>query len=210
MVVALRFLIVFHWLIVSAFIISVVIFGLYFLWNLWREKEKRKAWEASTEGILSRRIEHCQREIKRNQSELETLDRDIADLQAQMTAPFNIDPVAKAESERLIRAFQQEKQIRAAKLAFFHSALNKLQDLLENHRLREKIVEKRTQLKALREHHFEDIADLENFKSDLEYDRIYLETIGDLTNRIIHSEGLKDVESLKLEMEKLAEEMRRI
>lgn len=206
-IVLVRFLIVFHWVILSAFIVTSVGFGLYFLWKYFEKRKNNKAWEKSIEGIIEGRSFHCQDQLLKNEKEINEIEKNMKELKEELVKPYNIDPKAKAETTLLINAFKEEKQIRVVKIEFYESAIKRLKTILHNHKLNQQLAEKRENLKLLQERNYDEIADLEELKSNIEYDKMYLETIDTLANRLQKSQSLKDVQNLRLELEKMTREM---
>ncbi|MBK7407819.1 MAG: hypothetical protein IPJ40_06895 [Saprospirales bacterium] len=75
--------------------------------------------------------------------------------------------------------------------------------VLHNYELSKVFAQKKAELKLLREKNLDDIADLEELRSDIEYDRTYLETIDHLSLRMLGSQSLETVHALKQELEQM-------
>ena len=164
------------------------------------EKEKTE-YANSVEGSLERRITYCKAEVAKNKNEVREIEENIVPLQQKLQSGKGLSPSTVQETQKLIDAFEGEKKLRLSKIRFFEQAMEKLQSMLNQHQLSKMLAEKQEKLRELQEHNFEAIADLEAFRSDIEYDRAYLETIDDLSNRLLDSQSLSHVETIQKELE---------
>ncbi len=206
-VVAMRFVFVFRWIILSGFVLIAGYFGIFYLWKFVQKNRREKAFRTSTEGIVKHRLSHCSSQINHNKKEMLEIQKNIAELEARLGASIEVPASTKKETHRLIGAFQNELKLRESKISFFEICVEKLNTLLNNYQLTQELVEKQQKLKQLQEHHYDEIADLEELKSNIEYDKFYLETIESLSNRMLESNSVDDAENLQLELEQMTKEL---
>ena len=72
----------------------------------------------------------------------------------------------------------------------------------------QEIANKQENLKRLQEGHYDDLADIENMRSDMEYEKFYLDSIENLSNKLLQSDTLDLANSLKEELEEITRELR--
>jgi len=205
--VAMRFIFVFRWIILSGFVLIAGYFGVFYFWRFFQKKRREKTFRTSTEGIIDHRFTHCNSQISHHKKEMLEIQKNIAELESRLSASLDLPASTKKETHRLIGAFQNELKLRESKIAFFETCVEKLKTLLNNYQLTQELVEKQQKLKQLQEQHYEEIADLEELKSNIEYDKVYLETIENLSNRMLESNSVDDAENLQLELEKMTKEL---
>ncbi|MCB0644608.1 MAG: hypothetical protein KDC44_23350 [Phaeodactylibacter sp.] len=173
-------------------------------WYEWRKECQAKvAYENSVEGSLNRRIDYCRNEIHRNKREIREIEESIEPLEEKLHSAVALPETTRAETNHLIEAFQAEKQLRLSKIHFFENAIEKLKSMLDHHQLSSMLAEKQQKLRTLREKDHDDLADLEAFRSDIEYDRTYLQTLDELSNRLLDSHSTSHVEALMNELESM-------
>ena len=100
--------------------------------------------------------------------------------------------------------------MRETKLGFFSACVQKLEVLLHNHSIARQIVNKKKALEQLKENHYEELAAMEELRTQVEMDTHYLNTIRDLSTQMFLSQTVDDALLLKLELEKMTREMRDI
>ncbi|GEM_PF-778495 len=195
----------FRLLLIAAIVLGV--YGLYWLVKYLFDKRRAKAYSRSTEGRIKGKIEYCEGLLKKNQEEIEEIKESIRDLRSKINATTNIRPQNRQQSEELLSGFQSELQLRQAKSAFYQRCIRKLESLLRNHQLMTEIDEKKQRLRALQENNYEELAQLEEIKSDLEMDSTYLDTIDELSLKMLESDTVDDAEHLRLELEEMTREL---
>jgi len=168
--------------------------------------EQRKGHD-SVEGGIQEKLNYCQTQIADLEKERKNIRHNIQELQSQLKPDYDISPKAQAETKRLIAAFEKEFQLRTTKIHFYQSCIKKLKSLLHNYRLSQKLESKQDELKRLQENHYEDIANLEELKSQLEFDRTYLDTIDTLSLRMLESSSLEEAQHMQLELEAMTREL---
>lgn len=195
-----------RFLIMITLAIGGLLLGVYALWQYIYRQRAAKAYRATEEGIVAGRIEYCEEQIERNKQELKEILQNIEELKQEISKP-DISPRNRQESERLIKAFSSEADLRRQKISFFELAIGKLRRLLHNHQLTRSIAEKRERLELLKENHYEDLASLEELKTELEMSATYLDTIETLSLRMLESTDYDDAKRLKVELEEMTRDL---
>jgi chromosome segregation ATPase len=202
-----RFLAAFRFVIFGVFFAVILIFGLYHLRDTITGWRRERAFRKSPEGKVQTRIDYCRAEIEKNRTEMEEIRQNIKDLEEKSDQRNNVSAQARKESQELIREFRSELHLREAKLAFYQSAVRKLDSLMHNYLLNRELEQKKEKLKLLKEDHYEDLARLEELKSDMEMDVFYLDTIEQLSSRLMKTKSLDDAQRLKVELDEMTREL---
>lgn len=195
-----------RFLIMIALAIVGVMVGVYVLVRHLSKRRAAKAYRATEEGMVAERIDYCEDQIERNKKELKEILQNIEELKQEISK-LHISPRNRQESERLIKAFSSEADLRRQKIGFFELAIGKLRRLLHNHQLTRTIAEKRERLELLKENHYEDLASLEELKTELEMSGVYLDTIETLSLRMLESTDYDDAKRLKVELEEMTRDL---
>jgi len=181
--------------------------GAFFLWSFLQKRRREKARRTTVEGMSEERIEFCREQIRKNEEEAEQIRKSIRELKTQASPGEGLALKAREDAIRLIRAFESELKLRQSKISFFETALLKLEALQRNRRLSRSISDKELELKRLKEGHYEDLASMEELRSDVEMETLYLDTIDQLSMRLNSSTSLENVESLREELEEMTREL---
>lgn len=197
----------FRFVLGSLILISLAGLAGWFTWYLLVKRKEEKAFERTTEGQITRRLAYCREQMRRNQQELEDIENNIRELETKLDAHPAIAPQNRKETQELIKAFSSEKKLREARIAFFQTCEGKLETLLHNQQLARELADKKKKLKQLRENHFEELADLEELRSNVEMDVLYLDTIEQLSDRMRQSNTVDDAILLSRELEKMTREL---
>ncbi|MEM0992711.1 MAG: hypothetical protein AAGI49_06720 [Bacteroidota bacterium] len=186
--------------------IFLIVVALY-LKQLWQEKQAEEILDETEKSILEK-LNYSKNQIEKIQQEQQKIQADIENIQAELNNEAAISPNIRRESERLLNEFEQENNLRKTKLSFYESCIIELEKLLNNYRLSKALEQKQANLKQLRENNLEDIADLEAFKTAIEFESRYLATIDELSLKMLDSHSLQDAQSLRLELEKITDELK--
>lgn len=178
-------------------------FGVYRLLLFLQARRKKKRYLASPEGVIELRVDQCLNEIAKNKKAMEGIRQNIAELEEKLGLASYASEESKQPTRKLILDFQSELELREAKIFFLEACIQKLQAVLQNYELSKAFASKKAELQTLREQNFEEIADLEELRSDIEYDRTYLETIDNLSTRMLGTQSLETVEALRRELEEM-------
>ena len=176
--------------------------GYYFYQRVQRRRAEA-AYATSAEGMIEERLAECRRQLARNREELASIDESIRQLNQNLQVEADALPRTWAESQRLLASFEEERALRENKIRFYEQCIAKLQRLRQNHELAATLETQHRKLKALQERHLDELADLENLRTSLEYEQRYLETIDDLSVRMLQSESLRDATLLNQELTRM-------
>ncbi|HMQ63967.1 MAG TPA: hypothetical protein PKE06_25000 [Flavilitoribacter sp.] len=203
------------WLIIRLFplmrffmLILIFIALVLLVWTIVRQVRKQRTFEKSPSGQIVRRIQYCVRQVEKNEQELKDAQKQIEELQTELRKR-ETSPGQRKETEKLIAAFQDEVRLREAKISFFDSAIRKLEDLAHHHHLSAAIEEKKQKLRKMRESHFDEIAEMEELRSEVETDTLVLKTIEELSERMFASVDAGHAESILSELDKMTREINR-
>lgn len=187
--------------------IALLIFGVYYLFRYIRQRRQQKAFLKTTAGIIQSRLQYCETELALNREEINRIRQSINDLEDSSHSHPDLTPRNREDSEQLIRAFRSELKLRQSKVRFFQVCIQKLESLLHNHQLAEKIKAKKEELRRLQENHYEELAELEELKSSMEMDAYYLDTIETLSLKMPETTSLDDALRLQQELEEMTREL---
>ena len=188
-------------------VFGLLLYGAYRLFLLFRERQREKAFQKTTEGRIAGKLEQCRSLLQTNDQEMEDILDNIRDLEAKVNSTVDISEQYRRESKELLSAFRSEHKLRQAKARFYDSCTRKLESLLHNQQLASEIESKKERLRELQENHYEELAKLEEIKSDLEMDTFYLDTIDELSTRMLKSSTFDDAEHLRLELETMTRDL---
>ena len=175
----------------------------YFLYQRRQKRRAEAAYRESSTGMIETRIAECQARIRENERELSDILDSMTALNLHLKAPAETLPRTRAETERLLASYEEERLLRERKIEFYRQCITKLQRIQRNHRLTQTLESEQAKLKRLQERHYDDIADLENLRTTLEYEQRYLETIDALSLRMLQSESPRDAQLLYRELDEL-------
>jgi hypothetical protein len=184
--------------------------GVYLLADFYKRKRKDSIWKKSISGKIAEQITYCETQIRENDYQIKTIESNIQDLRQRLQINLEIPEKTRRQTEDLITAFQQQKDLRRTKLDFFQSAIKKLKIILHNHELQTELAKKQEALKELQKSNYESLATLEELKSDLAYQQTYVETIDELSLRMLETNNLDNAEELTLELKEITKELREL
>lgn len=208
LVFMLRFLVAFRFVFFAVLAIGGLGFGIYWLVNYLRNRKKEKAFSKTTEGRMVKRLEECHYLLEENRAEMKEIKDNIRELEAEQRK-YDQKLARKnwKDIQELIGGFKAELELRETKMLFYRQCIQKLEQMLENHRLGRALEEKKEKLQSLQDEHYESLAKLEELKSDVEMDVFYLDTIENLSQRMLTSSTLDDTLQLKKELEEMTREL---
>ncbi len=188
---------------------ALVIGSIFFLLKNRNDKKEAIRYGKTTEGRVAQRLENCKEELRIHQKEIADIRQDIFELQQSLQSP-NLNSDTRRESERLLADFKTELNLRKTKVEFYETCQLKLTTLLDNQKLNSTLADKRKKLNQLRERNYEDLAQMEGMKSEMEDDQFYLDSIDRLSLRILESDSVNSAETLQLELREITKELRRL
>ncbi len=187
-------------------LVGALIYGLVFWVRKWRRNAAEKAFQRTREGRIRQKAQECHRLMERNQAEMKEIKNNLDELEEQLALP-DISAKQREETLELKNAFHSEWDLRQAKAQFFDSCSRKLAQLEQHFRLERELASKKDSLRRLQEKQYEELADYEGIKSELELNVYYLETIDELSTRMISSTSVSDAQHLQLELEEMTRDL---
>jgi len=198
-----------RFMLLTLIILGTIGFLGYLLYEFIRQqREKRKARGSLPAGV-SERIELAREQIKRHREEAQKIRKNLRELRQQERQSDELNIKNRTDIQYLIREFEAELKLRDAKISFYRTAEHKLQRLLHNHQLSLTLAEKEEELRRLKEHHYDDLADMEEMRSDMELETLYLDTIDELSGKISDNLSLEHVEHLQDQLEEMTRGLER-
>jgi len=191
-----------------ALVVIVFLVSMYFFIKYFRALRKNKKFEESVQGSIAQNLKLCKEQIKKNEKEMIGINKSIIELKSKMEDKNQINEKTMNEGDILIRGFERELDLRKAKLDFYQICQEKLVKIELNQKLVEDIATKREKLKKLQEEHFDDLAEMEQLRSDMEYNKSFLETINNLSMRMAESTSLSTAQELHNELKLITKELR--
>lgn len=188
-------------------LLVLVVLLVMILLNLWRnylqERESERNYGASIPGQIQERIINCNTQIERLQSEAQKISGSIKELEQQIKKGGDLSSPMQAKTESVLAGFRQELTLRKTKINFYQGCIRKLEKIKQQHELLAALEQKKEELDNLREQHYDEIADMEQLRWEVEKEDTYLETIQDLSTRMQRSNGTEEVLNLQKELEKM-------
>lgn len=192
------------------FLILFVFLGALFYvvrqWLINRQTELEQKTSGST--TIQQQLHRCERELSQVQKEKREIENSIQSLENQLRSASSPTPSIRVESERLIKGYQEELALRYTKVEFYEACITKLKSLLHNLKLSQEIASKQQRLKQLREQNQDDLFNLEELKHALDYEQTYLQTIDELSLKMLDSHSLQDAQAIRLELQAMTEDLR--
>ena len=191
-----------------AVLLATLIGSIYFFVKYWNDQRKVKAFENSMEGSISQNLKLCEDQILKNQNEMIEIQENINELKDSMDDKMEINETTKYESEMLVKGFERELDLRNAKLEFYKTCKEKIVNIQFNQKLTQKLNNKKEKLRKLQEDHFDDLAEMEQLRSDMDYNKSYMETINRLSLKMVESTSLSSAQELHDELRLISKEMK--
>ncbi len=175
-----------------------------------KAKRKEKEFRDSFLGQMDEKRQNCLDKINVLKKELKHIDGNINEIEARLKSNPQANSIAYKESQKLIEGFNEEKKLRQSKIDFYELAQTKLNQIIKNHQLTEDLKMKREKLEALRENNIDEVADMEGMKTFIDYEKEYIETIDELSLKMLESRSSENAEVLKLELVEMTRELREL
>ncbi len=163
----------------------------------------------SIEGKIEKLQKECTSQIEKHRQEIRDIRNNIRDLEQQLYKGQNVNPRSQKESERILKGFRQEQQLRETKISFYETCRAKLENIVYNQQLAQQLAEKQEKLNQLQEEHHEDLARMEQLRSEVAYEKDFLESIGQLSLRMADSNSLDKAEELQLELHAITMDLKK-
>lgn len=182
--------------------------SIFFIIKHFRDAKKEEEFKNTMEGSIRKNLELCEEQIAKNKQEVLEIKENIYDLKEKLEVKSMINENTIRESEYLISGFERELDLRNAKLDFYKICQEKIHNIHFNQTLANDVANKRERLKQLQEDHFEDLADMEKLRSDVDYTKTYIDTISNLSIRMAQSTSLSTAKELQAELKLITQELR--
>jgi len=191
------------WLSAALALIALILYPFRQQWL----KRRQKKYEETYIGSIESKIKQARNYQTKHEKEIQDIERNIGDLKTKLEISPDLKAPTIDETEKLIMAFRSELQLRHTKIAFYQTSIKKLQSLRQSHQMLEELASKQESLKKLQQGNYDDLADMENLKSDMEYEQFYLDSIESLSQRLLESNSLDLAQDLRLELEELTKNL---
>ncbi len=203
LLLSMRFLVALRFLLIPLLAIAAVATLGYLLWKYFHNKRQEKAFRESVEGIIATNQEHCGQQIAYYTAQMEDIEASIQELEEKLNTGTALSAHIIAETKQLISSFQAEWKLQASKRAFFETCSRKLEQLQQQHRLRQELDLKKEQLRSMQERNYDDLASMEELRTNVEMEALQLDTIENLSQRILQSNSYNDAERLRAELNEM-------
>lgn len=190
--------------------LGILIGGIYYLMSYIFKWSAGKQKSRTIEGKIEKLRKECTAQIAKHRNEIEEIKNNIKDIDKRLNDGFEVNPKSMEESQRLKRGFQKELQLRETKITFYETCRGKLENMLYNQRLVSDLEEKQKKLSQLQEEHHQDIAHMEQLRTEVEFEKRFINSIGQLSHRMAAINSLDTAEELQLELKEITKEMRRL
>lgn len=188
--------------------VALFICSIFYLISHLQKKKAHLHFASTLGGTIYENILLCEKQIARNEKESDEIEQNILEIKQKINSNITIHESTLKDSEILIKGFERELELRLAKLEFYKTCKNKLHNIRYNKELADDLKRKKDKLQELQEDHFEDLAEMERLRSDMEYDRTYIDTINKLSMRMAESTTLDSANELYRELKLITKELR--
>ena len=206
--ISLRFMAAFRFLIFIFLGAALVGIPLYLLWRRLKNRKAQQTFAKSLEGRVNQQLSRLEELAEKNQEELEVINTTLQDIQRKAQEPLSSNN--RQELEGLLKAYQKERRLRITKQEFFEASQEKLGVMLKNKKISEELAAKKAELEQLRAEQFEELAELETIRYDIESDIFYLDAIDELSEKILAQKTSQSADTLNLELEKMTEKLKKL
>ncbi|MCH2082422.1 MAG: hypothetical protein MK226_08530 [Saprospiraceae bacterium] len=172
-------------------------------------RRKKRAESLNGNERIEQQMRDCQDHILKIEDKLKEIDIEIKAVCRDLKDP-DVSEKNKVKLKSLLSSFQQEKKLRQQKRQFYFICISKLEKMQLNQRVKKDIQQKKEKLNELKENHFEELADMENVRSDIEMDVFYLDTIDELSSQVQKMDDQKGRLNLQKELEKITKELNQL
>lgn len=184
-------------------IVLLIVILIYLLRNHREERRSERDYATTLPGKIKARIKTCTGQIERLKGEVKQIRQSMRELELQLKADSDVPEAMQSRTESVLAGFSQELKLRETKIAFYKQCSQKLEKVLRQHELLAAVERKKEELDNLREKHYDEIADMEELRLEVEREDTYLDTIQELSNRMQQSTGVEEVLHLQKELEKM-------
>jgi len=184
--------------------------GVMHLFDKYKERKVEQEKANTVYGVIESRLEQCNDQIEKNSKEVKEIRINIRDLEFRLKQAVEVKDETKQETLKVIQGFKKELALRETKISFYNTCKRKLTTLLYNYNLGQELEKKKAKLSKLQADNFESVAEMESMKSDMAYDFSFVETITDLSSRMLKSNNLDKAKELQLQLVEITAEIKDI
>lgn len=175
----------------------------YVVYYYFQERKEQRQRAESTQGQIEKWMARCEEQLERFNREVAGIEQSIDQLQEQLRITSNPDESTRLETNRVLEGLRREIELRHAKQHFFKECQERLDALLQNIRLQEELNQKKQQLRDLQDQQYDDLAEMEEIRWNLDQQSTYLQTIAELSQRAADTESIDHTEHLVKELERM-------
>jgi len=154
------------------------------------------------------RFQVCDGQITKLENDLVEINQTMNDLKAQLNGEFPLSEEATAETNHLLEAFREEKELRLQKIEFFKTIKEQVLEMIYKQEVHERLKDQRKRLSELRAEHLDDLAEMESLKHNIAFDQANISTLQKLQMRMACTNKLNKVNAIRQEFEDLMKELK--
>ena len=181
----------------------------YLVYEYIRQENSNFRNRGSVPAGVGARMEQVEDQLARNEKEIKSIQKNLRELRRELHDEDALNTKNRTDANYLIREFEAELELRRAKSSFYKTVKHKLNRLLHNHQLSQSLADKEAELRRLKEHHYDDLADMEALRSDMELETLYLDTIDELSLKVPDNLSLEHVQELQKQLEEMTRGLER-
>lgn len=195
---------------VVVLLLALIIGSIFYFVKSKSDKKRQAAHEKTTSGRIALRLKNCEAELQQHYQEIKEIKQEMSELKQSLVTKKHLSDDTRRETKRLLEDFQIELDLRQSKVDFYETCQTKLITLHNNQDMTNQLAQKRKKLNRFRERHYDDLAQMEGMKSEMEDDQFYLDSIDRLSLRMLKSDSVNSAESLQLELKEITKELRQL
>ena len=153
------------------------------------------------------RFQVCDGQISKLEKDLKEIEETMSDLRDQLKGEFPLSEDVINETNTLLIAFEEEKELRLQKIEFFKTIKEQVLAMIYNQEVNEKLKDKRKRLSELRAEHLDDLAEMEALKHNIAFDQANIATLQKLQMRMACTNKLSKVNAIRAEFDNLMNEL---
>jgi xanthosine utilization system XapX-like protein len=186
-------------------LLGLIGFGVY---RFVQRKRAEKVWfKTGEEKAIIARIRQCETDKDRHRKEIEAVDVRLKELRESLQSNRAATREARKKVTDLVTAFEAQRKLRQAKIDFLDRLQKEWEGMLQSFRLQQTLTDNQDELKKLQEQNIEDMVNLEELRTGIEYDRAYWETMDDLSRRMLDTNSLETVQILREELDQMRRDL---
>ncbi|TXB62358.1 hypothetical protein [Phaeodactylibacter luteus] len=178
-------------------------FLIFLVYEVLRQQRLKKSRGGDVPAEVAERMQEVDQHIRQYSEQLKAIKGNIRELRRELRDEGALNIKNRTDAQYLIREFEAEYELGQAKVSFYRTARHKLERLLHNHQLSRTLAQKEAELRKLKEQRYEELADMEALRSDMELEALYLDTIDQLALKVPDNLSLDHVRELQTQLEEM-------